>query len=157
MCINPVFSCRVTILEHYTTVDSSITCSEAREKCMDDKCCRKALDDAFYYCNSVYRWQNSSRTVTTAPACSDRCVNALGILYSHHIGKNMRCCTCGKFSDIDQSNLIALKVIERCNSGRINLENICKVSHTSGCNKPLDTFQGNQEYNYYLYTPNSYH
>ena len=80
--------------------------------------------------------------MTTAPVCSDRCANALGILYSDYIGKNMRCCTCGKFSDIDQNNLSALKTIAMCNSSRRNLENICKVSHTPGCNRLPDTFQG---------------
>ena len=136
-------SCVTIAIGHYTMNDSSLTCSGWREKCIDDKCCRKAFHDAIYLCDSVYSWVNNSRTMATPPTCSDRCANALGILYSDHIGKNLRCCACEKFSDVDHNNLSALKAIERCHAGRINLENICKISHSSGCNKLPDTLKGN--------------
>ena len=117
---------------------------------MDDKCCRKAFHDVIYLCDNIYNWQNISLSAnTTPPTCSERCANALRILYSDHVGKNLKCCKCRKFSDVDQNNLNALKVIERCHAGRINLENICKISRTSGCNKSSHTFEGNQEYNFY--------
>ena len=123
--------------------ESSLTCYEWEEKCMDDKCCRKVFNDVIYLCGNIYDWQNISRTNTTPPTCSERCANALSILYSDHIGKNLRCCKCNKFSDVDQNNLGALKEVERCYAGRINLENICKISHSSVCNKLQDTFEGN--------------
>ena len=132
------------VIEHYTTDNPSLTCSVWRERCMDDKCCRKANNDVFYYCNNVIWWKNNSRAITTAPVCSDKCLNALHVLYSDHIGKNMRCCPCGKYSDIDQNNLSALKLLEMCNRVKRNIENICIVPHTStsDCNQTVDTFQG---------------
>ena len=96
----------------------------------------------FHYCQDVREWSNDTRAVTTVPVCSDRCTNALDILYSDPIGKNMKCCTCGKFSDIDQSDLTALKKLEMCKRSRSNLENICNVSQTFGHCDPLDAFQG---------------
>lgn len=89
-------------------------------------------------------WKNNTKTITTTvPVCSDRCTKALGVLYGDPIGKNLKCCICEKFSDIDQSNLNALKKLELCKSSRLNLENICKVSQTFGCDPP-NTFQGKQ-------------
>ena len=121
----------------------SLTCFGWREKCTDDKCCRKALNDMFYYCKDVREWSNDTGAATTVPVCSDRCANALDRLHSDPIGMNMKCCTCGKFSDIDQSDLTALMKLEMCKRSRLNLENICKASQTSGhCNNPSDTFQG---------------
>ena len=126
----------------YIDIYSSLTCFGLNEKCNDDKCCRKALNDMFYYCKHIIEWRNDTRAVTTVPVCSDRCANALNILYSDPIGRNMRCCTCGKFSDIDQSDLTALRKLEMCKQSRLNLENICKLTQSfSHCN-PLDTFQG---------------
>ena len=100
----------------------------------------------FYYCKNVREWSNDTRAVTTVPVCSDSCVIALDILYSDPIGKNMKCCTCGKFSDIDQSDLTALKKLEMCKRSRINLESICKVSHTFDRCNSSDTFQGIYSY-----------
>ena len=141
--VSCVYSCVTIAIEHYTMDDSSLTCRGWEEKCIDDKCCRKLFHDAIYLCGSIYNWVNNSRTMTTAPVCSDKCANALRILNSDHIGKNLRCCTCDKFSDVDHNNLGALKTIERCHAGRINLGKICKTSHTPGCNKLPDTFEGN--------------
>ena len=101
------------------------------------------MNDVFYYCKDVREWSNDSRAaVTTVPVCSDRCANALDIVYSDPIGKNMKCCTCGKFSDINQSDLSGLKKLEVCKRIRFNLENICTALHTSDQCNPLDTFQG---------------
>ena len=130
------------LIIYYTgNADNPLTCIELIRKCTDDKCCGKAFNDAFYHCYSVLLWWNNSRNSTT-PVCSDRCTNAMSVLYNDHIGKDLRCCKNG-LSEVDQNNLITLKVIERRNNARINLENICKISHTQGCNHDqlLDTFQ----------------
>ena len=134
---------------HTDSADNPLTCFEWRDKCTDDKCCRKAYNDAFYYCYNVLIWRNDSRNVTT-PVCSDKCANALGVLYSDHIGKTIRCCKCGILSEIDQNNLTTLRVIERCNNARRNLKSICKKSPTQGCNDDqlLDTFQSKNVFSY---------
>ena len=140
---------------YYTdSADNPLACFGWKNKCTDDKCCRKAYDDAFYYCYNVSMWRNNSRNIV-APVCSDRCANALGVLYNDHIGKNLRCCKSGILSEINQNNLTTLKVMERINNARRNLENICKISHTQGCNDDqlLDTFQSKNMFSYVCSPP----
>ena len=117
------------------------TCHHWIGKCREDKCCRKAYHEANYYCKEIKEWKNDS--LTEPPTCSDTCRNAYKILFDHPIGKNIKCCECGKFSDVDQSNIGALKGLEACKRARRNMDDFC--SHN--CSRPAQKdqlYKGNE-------------
>ena len=121
------------------------TCQQWINRCREDKCCRKAYHDAHYYCKEIKEWKNSS--LTAPPTCSDACRNAYRVLFNHPIGKNIKCCKCGTFSNVDEHNFSALKVLEYCKRTRRNMDNFCNVSQEHNCSRSRPTEEDRTEGN----------
>lgn len=119
-------------------------CDQWIGRCKENKCCRKAIHDIHYYCGEVRNWENDS--LTTPPVCSDACINAVKVLGNDPIGKNIKCCECGKFSDVDQNNFGALWGLVTCKRSERNMENLCKIRELFNCSRPTqeDQFKGNE-------------
>ena len=115
------------------------TCQQWINRCREDKCCRKAYHEAHYYCKEIKEWKNGS--LTSPPTCSDACRNAYKALFDNPIGKNIRCCKCGRFSNVDQNNFGALKVLEYCKRTRINMDSFCNLSQEYNCSRPMQEDQ----------------
>jgi len=85
-------------------------------------------------------WKNDT---LTRPVCSMACMNALSNLYADPLGKSIFCDgTCGKFSEIDQNDLVDLKGVEWCNRIAYNLENLCNLSQNFECSQPAVAKEG---------------
>ena len=121
------------------------TCSQLTARCREDKCCRKALYEANYYCREILftKWKNGS--LTPPPVCSDACINSIEVVYNDPIGKNIRCCDCGKSDDIDQNDFVALRNLIGCRSNKRNMNTFCNLSERYNCSRPTreDRFEGN--------------
>lgn len=119
-----------------------LPCNQWIGRCRENKCCRKAFHEAHYYCKDVIHWKNG----TEAPVCSSACANAFKVLFDDPIGKNMRCCECGKYSDVDQDNFNALKILADCKRNRQNLEYFCNLPQLYNCSRgqptPRRRFEG---------------
>ena len=110
------------------------TCSQWVNRCRENKCCRKAYNEAHYHCKEIIEWKND--TLSSPPDCSNGCGDAIKVLYDDPIGKNLRCCECGQFSDIDHNNFEALRSLQNCKRFRRNVERFCNVRELYNCSRP---------------------
>ena len=118
-----------------------LSCNQWINRCRENKCCRKAFHESSYYCYEVIVWKNNS--VTAPPVCSDTCTNSLERLYNDPIGKNLKCCNCGKFSDVDPNNFAVLNLLEGCKRTRRNFDSFCNHYNCSQQTQE-DKFEGNK-------------
>ena len=118
------------------TEEPPLTCPQYVRRCRDNPCCRKAGNDARYYCTEIIysNWRKGS--LTPPPVCSDACINAIDVLFNDPLGKNLRCCDCGKFSDIDHNDFAALRGLMDCRIHRGNMNTFCNMSQRY-CSRPM--------------------
>lgn len=57
----------------------------------------------------------------------------------------MKCCKCGTFSNVDEHNFSALKVLEYCKRSIRNMDSFCNASQEHNCSRRRPTEEDRPE------------